>query len=246
MYLNGNILDNNMEKVRTYRTHEEMWEQIGQSIYDTNINTRRTINDLYEKAMREYKEKSGFNERWTKKTEELKKERPHTSTFPPHMVQLPDDEMEKFNEQYHELGKGLELKVLISLYAVGDKYDFENGNGSDLPFSFGGDKEYANIDSLAQGVQEVLPKIIFWGTKLMPVFYTAREELSMVPEHISNDPESFIQESMQQIEGGNSFPEELRSPLIEGLRNLVYCKDKIRGLTEEECKEFESRIKVLV
>lgn len=35
------------------------------------------------------------------------------------------------------------------------------------------------------------------------------------------------------------MPTEFKELFLEGLRDLAYCKDKIRGLTDQECAEFE-------
>ncbi|MDP3697949.1 MAG: hypothetical protein Q8R47_00020 [Nanoarchaeota archaeon] len=197
-----------MEKVQIYNTQEEMWKQLGQSTDDANLITRETFDDLYEKALLEYKEKSGFNERFNKcQDKTLEGE----ILFSADEVALPDYEQEKFNEQYRDLGKSLEFKLLVGLFYTGDKYIFGGGDNSSAPSIE--DEEHDNLSSLTQGLKTALSKLNFWGAALNPIFYTTREKLS-VPENISDDPEGY-------------------------LRVLKEEADKVRGLTEEECAEFE-------
>ena len=116
--------------------------------------------------------------------------------------------------------------------SVGQKYYFEGVNDGDLPISFGGE-EYDNIASLVQGVKDEWSNAYFQGTKLTPLFYTIRKEVPLIPEEISNDPESFMSEITKDL------PAEFKEPFVAALQDLAYCKDKIRGLTEEERAEFE-------
>ena len=217
-----------MSKVQIYDTPEEMWEQLGQEVCDTNLRTRETLDDLYEKAMLEYKQESGFNARFL----EAQKKKSQRFILSPAEVHLPKSEREKFNEQYRDLGKDLELKILVGMCSVGQKYYFEGVNDGDLPISFGGE-EYDNIASLVQGVKDEWSNAYFQGTKLTPLFYTIRKEVPLIPEEISNDPESFMSEITKDL------PAEFKEPFVAALQDLAYCKDKIRGLTEEERAEFE-------
>ncbi|MDO8511602.1 MAG: hypothetical protein Q7S55_05565 [Nanoarchaeota archaeon] len=224
-----------MSKVQIYDTPEEMWEQLGQEVCDTNLRTRETLDDLYEKAMLEYKEKSGFNGRFL----EAQQKKSQRTILSPAKVHLPKSEQEKFNRQYRDLGKGLELTILVSLFTVGNEYIFGEGNRGELPNSFDEGSEYDNIASLAQGVKEELSKVTYFGIRFTPAFYTTREEVPLIPEEISNNPEGFLRHFTEDAKKDSALPAEVKELFFEGLRDLVYCKDKIRGLTDQECAEFE-------
>lgn len=228
-----------MNKVQIYNTQEEVWKQLGRKVYKNNLKTGKTFNDLYEKAMLEYKEESGFNTRFLEAQEKRKNEKPYASTFSPDMVHLPKNEQEKFNDHHRDLGNGLEQTVLVALSACGNKYSFNEGNNGELLNSFEEGTEYDNVASLAQGAKEELSKIEYFGIKFTPVFYTTREEVAIVPEHISNNPEGYLREITEEADRDGSMPSESKELFFKGLRDLAYCKDKIRGLTEEECAEFE-------
>lgn len=224
-----------MVKVQIYGTQTEMWQQQGENIFNANLRTRETLDDLYENAMLEYKEKSGFNERFL----EAQKKNPQRSTFSPDEVHLPTQEQEKFNEQYQNLGKGLELTLLVNLYVVGDKYSFHEGNSGDIPHSFTEDAEYENIASLVQGVKDGISSFRYFGVTFPPVFYTTREETALVPEQISNNPEDYLQGINKELAEIEEMPAEYKELFVEAMKDFASCKDKIRGLTEEECLEFE-------
>ncbi len=195
-----------MTKVQIYNTQEEMWKQLGRKIYRNNLKSRGTLEDLYEKAMLGYKEESGFNKRFLEAQEKRKKKEPWVSTFSPDMVHLPKKEQEKFNEQYCDLGKDLELTVLVCLSAMGNKYSFGVRNSGELPNSFEEGVGYDTIASLAHGVKGELSKITYFGITFTPTFYTTREEVAIIPEHISNDVEGYLREIKENPEKQLSPP----------------------------------------
>ena len=234
----------NMVKVQIYDTQDQMWQQRGESIFDANLRARETLDDLYQKAMLEYKEKSGFNEKIIKIREERKQKGllppPGRAwvDLPPEQLGLSTDEQKKFNEQYHDLGKDLELTILFGLSAMENKYSFDNHNEGDITFSIS-EEEYETIASMAQEIKKKLPEVNFWGARITPLFYTTREERPIVPDEISNDPESYLKKMKEEANLDKAFPSEVKEQVIETLKGFAYCKDKIRGLTEEECAEFE-------
>lgn len=225
-----------MEKVQIYNTPEEMWKQLGRKVYKNNLKTKKKFAGLCEKAMLEYKEESGFNKLFLEAQEN---EKPQRDQYSPAEVRLSKGKQEKFNEQYHDLGKGLEQKVLVALFTYGNKYSCGEGNNGELLNSFEDCTEYNDIASLAHDVKEELSKIKYLGIKFTPVFYTVKEEVAIVPEHISNDPEGYLREINEEAEKDNFLPTEFKELFLDGLRDFAYSKDKIRGLTEEECSEFE-------
>ncbi len=188
--------------------------------------------------MSEYKEKSGFNERWIKRNEELKKKKPRASTFPPDMVHLSDVEQKKFKEQYHDLGKDLELTVLVYLSAVGDEYYFDEASGSIGIRSVG---PYKDISSMALDIKDILQQLKgrFSGAKLTPAFYTTKENKPLVPEEISSDVDGWLNGIAQEMQEDDDFPEEVKASFYGAMREFASSKDRIKGLTEAECTEFE-------
>ncbi len=225
-----------MEKVQIYNNQEEMWKQLGREVYRNNFKNGGTFGNLYKKAMLEYKEESGFNMRFL---EAQGKKKTSGSTFLPAQVALHKDEQEKFNEVYHDLGNGLEQKVLVSLFTEGNKYSFGEGNRGELLNSFEEGADYDNITSLAQGVKEELSKIKYFGIIFSPIFYTTKEEVPIAPEHISNNPEGFLRQFTEDAKKDSALSVEFNNLFLDGLRDFAYSKDKIRGLNEVECSEFE-------
>ena len=201
-----------MVKVQIYDTQEERLKQLG-SIDDANLRTKETFHDLYRKALLEYKEESGFNERFNKSRDETLERK---ILFSAEEAALSDDERKKFNEQYRDLGRGLGFTILVELGYNGDKYIFGDGGNYSAPFLIE-DEEHDNLASLTQGVKKALSELNselnFWEATVTTVVYTTREKLS-VPENISDDSEGYLRVLKEEV-------------------------DKSRGLTDEECAEFE-------
>lgn len=153
------------------------------------------------------------------------------------MVHLPNAEREKFNEQYPDLGKDLELTALIYLSAVGDEYCFCEASGSGIR-SVG---PYKDISSLVLDLKGMLQqlKVRFSGAKLTPVFYTTKENKPIVPEEISNDIEGWLRDIAQEMQEDDNLTEESKASFYGAMRELASSKDRHRGLTEAECAKFE-------
>ncbi len=230
-----------MEKVQVFDSHKEMWAQIGKDIHDSNLEARMTLGDLYEKALSEYKGSSDFSERWLKKQEEALRKGLIRSIIPPKMIHLSNDEQKEFEQQCNDLGKDLELTAIVKLHAIGRDYQFLDANNGDLPFSFSG--EYDNLASLVGNLKSILPKLVdgHYGTKLTPTFYTTTEDQPIMPEHITNDVDGYMKGIEQEIEDflPEDLPEDNKNDILNFLKNFASSKDRIRGLTTEECQEFE-------
>ncbi|MEK6853397.1 MAG: hypothetical protein AABX64_01820 [Nanoarchaeota archaeon] len=227
-----------MGLVQIYDTQEEVLQRVRQVVYESNLKTRETLESLTKAAMSEYREKSGFDERWIRRNEEFKKKKPWASTFPPNMVHLSDDEQKNFKEQYHDLGKDLELTVLVHLSAVGDEYNFDDVSGG-IGIGFVG--PYKDISSMALDIKDILQQLKgkFSGAKLTPAFYTTKENKPLVPEEISSDVDGWLNGIAQEMQEDDDLPEEAKTSIYEELREFASSKDRYGGLTEAECAEFE-------
>jgi len=231
-----------MGKVQIFDTHEEMYSQIGDNSYESNLKIREILSERWGQINLEYKETSGFNERIIKSNEETKKEKPWASTFSPEMIALPADEWKRVMEQHPDIGKDLELTALVNLCILGDKYDFEDTSETDLGVSYSGHEVYEDVSSLVQAIKDTLPRLEgrFYGAKVTPVFYTINEEGSLIPDHISNDVEGFMEGLEQEADEDDSLPEEDKVSFLGVMREFASCKDQYRGFNEEERQEFEN------
>jgi len=227
--------------IQIFDDHEGMWNSIGQKNWDDNMAAGTQLRQRYKEAQLEYKEKSGFNERFLKQQEELKRQGKIDYTFNPAHVQLSEEDQKKFVGENPDLGNGLELTALVQLYSVGDGYSFGATSVQTIGMDYSPDTNYDSLSDLVIGIRSKMVDLnkSHFNATVEPHFYITREDSPLVPEHISQDVDAFLAEIEEEAAKDEDLPEDLKNELFGEIRELFSNTDRMRGLNKEECEEFE-------
>lgn len=250
-----------MTKIQVFDTWENAFDQLIKQHYDKNLETRLEIHNVYKEKLQEYKESSGFNERYIKKRE---KELPRTSkmthpktgeeieiVFPysehdldPAHAPLPEEERKKFMELYPNIGERFELTRIIQLTVMAKEYFYDNVQDGLCPTSkYTNDDGYKTIPQLIGGVQELIQEQsgLYGGAKTDILFYTIDKETPLFTEE---ERREIAEEGFLEVPNLEEMPPLERAATedkLEEVNRLVLklAPESERGLTLKEMKEFE-------
>ncbi len=193
-----------------------------------------TLDALVEEKEREWKDQTGWTERFLRSQQTVLSEDDHVAD--PYEVGLSEEDSERFRAHYPELGKGISLHCPVRLECV------EIPDGT-VKYLFGvrmsdwGDYESTRqdgISGLVDSVSVVLSELSshFSGAGIIPAFYT-------YAGRTTDDGVQALREGLASVSGDDLkaiFGEHVRIPTAAEMGDITL--SEYRGLSEQERNEF--------
>jgi hypothetical protein len=222
-----------------YNEEEARADKLFKEYIENNANSLKELKRITRLKELEYKERTGWTERFLKKREDITKGK-RFGKLNPSQISLSLEEKMKFKAQYSYLGKGLKLNCLISLVVWEEpnlkKYLF----GGEMPdYGIFNSSQHTRITGLVKDTHTLLHQLTdyYSGVKVNPVFYTILEKVE--GGALTKDLREFF-DNPEDVE----FLEETFN--LNNLEKEKEVLDKIitrgfpiiGGLSEEERKRF--------
>ncbi|MBI4738112.1 hypothetical protein HY772_00850 [Candidatus Woesearchaeota archaeon] len=222
-----------MNRIAVFDTQESVHPTLLFYLH-SNIAAQDELDNRYEAKLLEYKEQSGWNERFLRAQAEGVAAGRILSTFQPAVVHLPDDEQERFLAQNRDIGQGLELTCAIELRAHDQGYFFSAGvSRPDCHEHISEDHD--TLEALVCGVAAYLTSECgsLFGAKVTPFIYTVKED-----SRLDTEQKDGIQESLRELPS-QELPQEAKDAFRMALEGMLGDDLIARGLRDDERETFE-------
>jgi hypothetical protein len=206
-----------------------------QRVEDEICQNLDTLDALREEKEKEYKDKTGWTERFQRSQSEISSE--DSFIVDPYDVLMSEDDFERFRAQYFDIGKDITLKCPIGLHVIettDDKVKYFFG----VKVSDWGNhdsKHYGSISELVYEIKLILSNISshFFEANVIPTFYTysGRTTNDAFRQAMRRQFESLSEKEMKAV-----FGEHVKKPTKEEIDKMEF--SEFRGLSETEIKEL--------
>ncbi|PIN69309.1 hypothetical protein COV93_05980 [Candidatus Woesearchaeota archaeon CG11_big_fil_rev_8_21_14_0_20_43_8] len=214
---------------------------IGVKMLEDNLEARKHINHIYRQKLMDYKETTGWADRFRQRQEELKKKGDLYDIIDPHLVHMSEDEYNKFHKTIPDIGEGYELSCAVQLTSFDGKYNFQAGIIRPDCLEYINQNDFSNFEDLTKGIKSYVEqsKPQFFGANIKPFIYTVKKEEDFSEEEKQNMRSLMDDPSQIEEPGMDEEEKSLMKQLIEGLSGM-FEGGPIRGLNELEVAEFEA------